>query len=1152
LAVVVLAGVFLVSGNALYAGETPQGDSVRGVTVRKEGGAAGGASAITAANGATKLERYRVFSLRHITSDKARDYLGQLEIGTVSKIPGANMILVTAGPNDLLKATAIIGVVDSEQQYTIKQLTAVAVAKDLPTNDRIQSQLSNIQIGTFYDPPVSRKKTRAIIDIHNNWVVAIAPVEVQDKIAAVVKQLRSSGDSGTVETAVAALDHGPEQPKEMLKTEPPVKKEVEATAVSKAAEQPTEGEGNNSSRLFDSLLRSLDEAEQKMGAPGEPNEANVPETVNVPKTGEGPVVTQPDAAAMLAKIKALEAMMKSRPAPNDMDIEKVGVNVTAPAEVNEVNEPVRRVHSTPADIPNANEVLKLNIPEKIPIALFLRLVGENLGFDFLYDPAEVKGNITITLRGKLQGTMTVGDLYNLLEEVLKFYGYVMTRRGSLATIRKADSVEVLDPVIIGDGEAKVQVGDVIVKRVFHLKYIDTASAKNLLEGMKLGLNITEIAQSKTLLVTGYGYRMDRVQQLLDMIDKPGEAKQFRFRKLNFTTAEILVPKLQTLVEQLGEISITVAKPTATSKPGPISRRERITGRGRPTTKKPTPPSRIPTALQAKAAGEGVYLDFDERTNRILMIGFEEDLKTVNELIDTLDVEKQDLRTIRVYQIQYVDAEEVRNKLEELGIIGASQTTTRTGRGRGRITGTGATRSRTLPGGGKPPTGSTATSGSAMSATAEGPLVQEPQVVIIESTNSLLVNATDEQHTQIAMIIGYVDSETQVTSIPYVVYPLENQDPENLATTLNKLIQETTTNKDKAGKVVSTQVQSKTEDQITIIPDKNTFSIIVYGTKKNQQWVAQLIEQLDKRRPQVLIDVTLVQITKDDAFSFDLKLLSSIPDMAYPSGQIAGVDSGIFDLLMATPDRNKFIDMGSSKGEFTGFYSDKKVNALLTAMQTKSYGRVMARPKLLVNDNETGSIRTTDTTYIERKSSNTISGGAGEPVISQQTTFDDYSAGVTMEITPHISEGDMLRLEITLNRSGFTSPITATITKPPDKADADVTTVVTVPDKSTIILGGLEKISDNKGGTKIPILGDLPFIGAAFRTVERSESHDKLYIFVKAHILRPGGASGLADLKTVSESNRSTFERLENEMGNYQDWPGIKSAPMDPVKVLDVD
>ena len=85
-----------------------------------------------------------------------------------------------------------------------------------------------------------------------------------------------------------------------------------------------------------------------------------------------------------------------------------------------------------------------------------------------------------------------------------------------------------------------------------------------------------------------------------------------------------------------------------------------------------------------------------------------------------------------------------------------------------------------------------------------------------------------------------------------MYPLESSSPDHLASLLERLIQETTQDKD--GKIE--KITPKTEEQITIVPDPNTFSLIVYASQKNQKWIEGLITRLDKRRPQVLIDVTL--------------------------------------------------------------------------------------------------------------------------------------------------------------------------------------------------------------------------------------------------------------------------------------------------------
>ena len=171
------------------------------------------------------------------------------------------------------------------------------------------------------------------------------------------------------------------------------------------------------------------------------------------------------------------------------------------------------------------------------------------------------------------------------------------------------------------------------------------------------------------------------------------------------------------------------------------------------------------------------------------------------------------------------------------------------------------------------------------------MAEQPQIAVLESTNSLLVNATPRQHAAIALVIAHVDREPETTSTPYVVYPLENQDPEELAAVLDELVNATiqaetqktaartttgttgTTPGDGENDGADSRIQTsarptgmggqRSENEVTIVPDKASYSLIVYGNKKNQQWISQLIKVLDDYRPQVLLDVTLVEISKDN-------------------------------------------------------------------------------------------------------------------------------------------------------------------------------------------------------------------------------------------------------------------------------------------------
>ncbi len=967
--------------------------------------------------------QYKIFSLTNITSDQGAELLAEARLGTVSKFPGSNTLLITASPNELIKATAILTLADAEEKFAIRMISPAAGFDNLPSNEQIAAGIGNISIGTFSSPPTDTTAARAIIDIHNNALLVVAPVSQLERIISAIEQ-------------------------------PSILQQAQKMVIQKA-----------------------------------------------PKTQE-PL---------------------TRPArPEQPATEKAVVESRQPSKAITTEPAVTTQRYTPTPTCNGDEILKLNLPDKISIIDLVGLVGEYLGLDFMYDPAEIKGDVTLKLHGKLRGDLRVKNLYPLLESALKFKGFVMTRKGNLVTIAPIAQALDIDPVLLADDRGTVETGDVIVTRVFQLKHINTASAQNFLTTMKLATTVTPIAETGTLVVTGYAYRMPRIEELLEIIDMPGEPKEFRFRQLKFTMAKTLASKIKTLAEQLGTVSIAITAPTA---PAPTRRRPPTRASARPSA--PTPSTTKPT----------VYLDADERTNRVLMIGLTGQLDVVDALIDSLDVEQQDLRTMKLYKIEHVDAEEARKKLQELGVIGGGKGTTSAS---SRITAP-TTASRT-PSPARPPATRTSTTTTA----AEG-LVEEPQIVVIEMTNSLLVNATDEQHSQIEQILQYVDSKTEATEIPYKIYALENQKPEDLAGVLNQLIQETI--KDKEGKVQ--QVIKKTEEEIIVIPDENTFSLIVYASKKNQEWIASLIEQLDKRRPQVLIDVTLVAISEADAFDYDLNLVSK-----YPNFVTGGTMDKLIPLLSPFPSK-QVTEATSILGDASpgkGFYADSHIQALLSLMQKKGYGRILARPKILVNDNEQGHIDTTNTIYVSRSSATAIP--TGETVVQTSFTFDQFPSGITLDITPHISEGNLLRLEIKMTRSSQTAPesgISQENQPPPDKSESNIETIVTVPDKSTIILGGITTLEQAKDNWKVPLLGDVPLVGGLFRKIDNSSRQTKLYIFVKADILRPDKElDGLPDLERISKRNRVAFEKFEEKFQKYQDWPGIKPKPMDPLRILDAE
>lgn len=1028
-----------------------------------------------------------------------------------------------------------------------------------------------------------------------------------------------------------------------------------------------------------------------LAAQGLLGDETVPDPVSPQQTEEIPAVaaetpTEPesqiDPVMLMAKLEALSKEMA------EMKAQAAGKEPTATEPSVSKAQTSGIVRTTPELNPQVAETeletITMDLPQEVELESLVDLVGKQLGLNYMYDPALLRNQkVQLMING---GKIKVKDVYSLLESVMKLKGFVMTRRDELVTIVKAadfvTTIRQIDTVIRTPGEP-IEAGDVVVSTIFQLKNVPTATAKQMLTSLNLGMNngFQEVAETGTLIVTDYAYRMERIEKVLSIIDVPSEGREYKLRTLVYLKPSDLVPKLKDLAGKLQGVTLQVgtsasAAPTATRT---VTRRNPTTGETE-RVEVPVTTTAAATAAaasaQPKADPDAVYIDTDDRTNRILIAGDPDDITLVNELIDVLDVPQYDLKTVREYIIQFVEATDVVNVLNELGLAKVSVSTPSGGTSaRATAPGAGATVStqtgseqpyvsirpatnsllvnatneqhkaielviahidvvqkdqRTIKQyeiqfvdtqeiidtltdlgiiiSGSASSGSSQQTASRTSArtapratptpaptaggvegvavpvslpTAEGGSEREltmdqPQISVLETTNSLLVYATPRQHNAIALVIAHADRQLDRTSTPYVVYALENQNPTDLAAVLTDTVQQTidavsasrtTTSRVGTSTTAAAAAASTTptlptleEQDIKIIADEPSYSLIVYANKRNQQWIADLIKELDEYRPQVLLDCTLVEVTQDEKFEYDLDIITKTftgTDMR--SGQIGTLED------FSTSQYGEARSTTSAEPLFKAFFDSGHVQALLTAIQTQGYGRVMARPKILVNDNQEGEIKTENTISVAQLKSNivpTSTGTASTAVTTTDVTFNDYNAGVTLAIKPHISKGDMLRLEITLNRTDFTlnEPISLTdggatrqFPSPPDRLSTDVTTVSTVPDGTTIILGGLETINQSKGNSKVPILGDLPVIGSLFRGVTDIGEQSKLYVFVKANILRPGDqAGGLEDIRRVSAENRRSFEKMEKQFQELQDIPWIDPKPMDSEKVLEDD
>jgi type II secretory pathway component GspD/PulD (secretin) len=195
----------------------------------------------------------------------------------------------------------------------------------------------------------------------------------------------------------------------------------------------------------------------------------------------------------------------------------------------------------------------------------------------------------------------------------------------------------------------------------------------------------------------------------------------------------------------------------------------------------------------------------------------------------------------------------------------------------------------------------------------------------------------------------------------------------------------------------------------------------------------------------------------------------------------------------------------------------KVQAILKALQTNANVRIESAPRILVNDNAVGSIASIaeePTTQINQGQTTTTTSFAGF-----------VQAGTQFAITPHISETDYLRVQYSIILNAFGAKSTDP-SIPPPRSTSSIQSEATVPDGATIVVGGLQSTNERTTIDKVPLLGDIPLIGLAFRNTIIKKQHITTYLFITTTIMKNTDFSDLRDatnkaLKTVRKQDDNT-------------------------------
>lgn len=304
--------------------------------------------------------------------------------------------------------------------------------------------------------------------------------------------------------------------------------------------------------------------------------------------------------------------------------------------------------------------------------------------------------------------------------------------------------------------------------------------------------------------------------------------------------------------------------------------------------------------------------------------------------------------------------------------------------------------------------------------------------------------------------------------------------------------------------------------LTLTADRDTNTLIAIGEARLLAQLEKIIERLDVRQPQVLLEVLVISLNEGDTLDLGVELqkleisgntlirLSSLFGLGSPT---LGAGGGG---LPSTAGRG-FTGVVLNPGDFT---------VLVRALETLNQGRAVTMPWVLVNNNQHGTLdAVVEEPFISTNASDTVA----------TTSFGGTTpAGTQVTVTPQIGKGDHLVLEYAVSLSSFVGEA-STPGIPPPRQQNSIQSVVTIPDGYTVAVGGLEVINEADAVSQVPWISDIPILGEAFKNRSRSNSRSRLYAFIRANIMRH---AEFEDLKFRSDREISTAE-VET------DWPEVE-------------
>lgn len=410
------------------------------------------------------------------------------------------------------------------------------------------------------------------------------------------------------------------------------------------------------------------------------------------------------------------------------------------------------------------------------------------------------------------------------------------------------------------------------------------------------------------------------------------------------------------------------------------------------------------------------------------------------------------------------------------------------------------------------------------------------VVADERSNRIILRGTSTFRDKVRALVEKLDTPSSSRGTTKVIR-LNHADATKLSEMLSGLMGEIT------GGDGGSQ-QGNGQSNVSVYANKGLNALVVRAEPQLMSEIEFIVDQLDVRRAQVLIEAAIVEISNEAGRNLGVQWATgnesgdSTTPVAGTNFENVGVSlNAVLGQLLGSTDS------GSDGGGSIGLGSGLTIGAgerdasgitwgvLIQALSTASKANLLSTPSIITLDNSESEIVVGQNVPFRTGQSTNTGDGLQNPF----TTIERKDIGLTLNVKPSISAGDVVKLEVEQTTEDIGQSLDAAADLITEKRE--IKTTVLADDEETIVLGGLINEDYRVSHSKVPLLGDIPLLGALFRSETRERQKRNLIVFLRPTILREEGEA--------DDVARTQFKRLWEVNMEMRDDEAGEDAPERP-------